>query len=204
MKVEVRIREDKERGLFATEYIKKGEFVCILPIDYFEYNEIWYINNYDYLNTAIDFRYAILCKANTSLLKNNNYCNYFFHYFSNYFSNNDTTNDTTKINIIGVSNPNVVTGNFIGHMINDYIDMSFINESNYERLSHEKSNVKVDIQINLFEFEGVKRLGLKIIATKNIEKDEELYLSYGSKYWEKYSNNNKFIYPVETTFVKLT
>ncbi len=193
MKVEIRVRADKERGIFATEQIKKGEFICILPIDYFRLDDKWYVINEKYLHNKVDFRYGILCEIDknganeyqTFLLMNKKVCIF------------KSLNPTNKLKIIGVSNHVETLDNFIGHMINDYVDMSFLNEKNYEKMSKEFSNVSVSSRLELFN----KRPGLKISATKDIEKGKELYLSYGSEYWKKYSGKEKFVYDVKLSVI---
>ena len=84
-----------------------------------------------------------------------------------------------------ISNFNRIEGNFIGHMINDYVDMSFLDQNKYLQLSTAHENVTVDSKIHMYEF---KSLGLRIHASKNIRKDSELFFMYGVTYWEKYSN----------------
>ncbi len=196
MKVEIRIREDNERGLFATEYIKKGEFVCILPIDFFQLDKKWYVMDKRYLHNKIDFRYGILCEMNKTEINE-------FQTFISMLTNKKwkcvlmTLKQQSKLEIICVSNSEEMIGNFIGHMINDYVDMTFLNEKNYEIVSKEFSNVKASSKLEIFD----KRIGIKITATKDIEKGKELYLSYGSDDWKKYSNKDKFIYQVDLSVI---
>lgn len=188
VKVKVKIRRDNERGLFATDNIKKGEFVCILPIDYFQLDNNWYATDFHSDQVRINFRYGIICEiiqngltqheSFSSFIKNKNYkC-----------CLNALRNKILEI--IGVSNPDKLDDNFLGHMINDYVDMSFLSENAYEKMSKEFSNVKVSSKLQLFG----KRIGLKIIATKDTKKENELYLSYGSEYWKKYSKKERFVY----------
>jgi len=197
MKVEIKVRADKERGLFATEYIKKSEVICILPIDYFQLDNQWYVMNEKYIHNKIDFRYGILCEI---------YQNGEDEYQSFISMLNDkkvcilNLLKSSKIGIIGASNSNETNGDFIGHMINDYVDMSFLNETTYEKMSKEFSNVRVSSNLEIFKND--KRTGLKIIATKDIEKGKELYLSYGSQYWKKYSGKEKFVYNVKLSVIR--
>jgi len=198
MKVEVKVRSDNERGLFAIDDITKGDLVCILPIDYFQLDNNWYVMNEYYLHDKIDFRYGILCELNKngdefqtfiSLMKNKKWeC---FNYFIK----------VTKLEIIGVSNYNKIEDNFVGHMINDYVDMSFLNQKTYEKMSFENSNVKALPKLEIFDTANEKKLGLKIMATKDIKKGNELYLSYGSNYWKKYSGKEKFIYNIKMSVI---
>jgi len=190
MKVEIKIRSDNERGLFATENIKKGEFICILPIDYFRLDDKWYVTNEKFLHNKVDFRYGILCEMNKNGLNE-------YQTFLSINKKRCFLKSLNKIDIIGISNHTETSDNFIGHMINDYVDMSFLNENNYEKMSKEFSNVRASSKLKVFD----KRLGLKILATKNIEKGKELYLSYGSEYWKKYSRKKKFVYNLDLTII---
>lgn len=91
-------------------------------------------------------------------------------------------------NFIGVSNHNRIENEFIGHMINDYIDMSLVNKNKYEILSSIHENVEVEDSINKYN----NRLGLKVISKRNIKKDEEIFFSYGVEYWKEYSSNKNY------------
>ncbi len=189
MKVEVRLRADKQRGLFAIEDIKKGEFICILPIDYFQLDGKWYTISEHNLRDAIDFRYGILCELDSNKINNQ------FENFRIFLENKNwkcilRKFDITKI--IGASKGNQTTNNFVGHMINDYVNTSFITENKYKKISTEFSNVRVSPKLKLFGTKDNYRLGLKIIATNGIKKGEELYLSYGINYWKK--QKEKFIF----------
>ena len=200
MKVEVRLRSDNERGLFAIEDIKKGELICILPIDYFQLDSKWYATDETFLTDKVDFRYGILCEFKTDPVKtelqnlllflDDQYCKCCLNSFR-----------FKVTEIIGVSNPRVLEDKFIGHMINHYVDMSFLSESKYEKMSKEFCNVKVSSKLKLFEYNGKKKLGLEIKALKDIEKGKELYLSYGSNYWKKYSGKDKFVYDLDLLLI---
>jgi hypothetical protein len=196
MKAEVRLRSDNERGLFTTEYIKKGEFICILPIDYFQLDGKWYVTSERHLNNQIDFRYGIICEVKTNETKSE------LENFRVFFNGNKSKCRILKklnsFNIIGISDKNRIDDIFIGHIINDYVDMSFLTEIKYDKLSQEFSNVKVSSKLEIIK----ERLGLRISATENIEKDKELYLSYGSDYWKKYSKKEKFIYNVKLHMIR--
>jgi hypothetical protein len=195
MKVEIRVRADKERGLFATEYIKKGEVVCILPIDYFQLDNRWYVMDEKYIHNKIDFRYGILCEIDRN--GGNEYDA--FHSMIN-DKKHCMLKLLSKMEIIGVSNRDVTIGDFIGHIINDYVDMSFLNENNYKKMSKEFSNVRVSAKLQIFKKD--KRVGLRIIAIKDIEKGKELYMSYGSDYWKKYSGKDKFVYDIKLSVIR--
>ena len=61
--------------------------------------------------------------------------------------------------------------NYLGHFINDGSKSDFAESSL-------KSNCR---------FYHLKDLLVAIIATKNIKKDEEFYITYGIEYWESYN-----------------
>jgi hypothetical protein len=114
MKVQVKIRQDNERGLFATEDIRKGEFVCILPIDYFQLDSNWYTIFEQ--NNKINFRYGITCE----LMQNGTE----YESFSSFFRDKNCkcclgALTSKTIEVIGVSNPDSLDSNFVGHMINE-------------------------------------------------------------------------------------
>jgi len=69
--------------------------------------------------------------------------------------------------------------NYMGHFINDGAKSDSI-ESNkvYLTISSLKSNCR---------FYHLKDLLVAIIATKDIKKDEEFYITYGIEYWESYN-----------------
>ncbi len=201
MKVEVKRRSDNERGLFATQDIKKNEFVCVLPIDYFQLDDKWYtIEKNEKLNPRavikLNLRYGIIFDIPTKDYKFNQ-----LHNFNEFVKKNYTSFFTScflkqRTELIGVSNENRLDDKFIGHMINDYVNMSFLTEGKYEVLSRDYSNVVVSSEVKIFEFDGKSRLGLDVVATKNITKNQEIFLTYGINYWKKYSGNRKFIHKV--------
>lgn len=196
MKLIVKIRRDGERGLFATEDIKKDEFICILPIDYIYLDANWYTTTKQSSN--INFRYGIICdilKTNINQLES--FLDFYYDKKINCFKNLIKYIKNDKINIIGVSNPDIVKDLFIGHMINDGVDMSFLSENNYKKMSKKFSNVKVIPLLKKFK----NRLGLDIITTKNIKKGEELLMTYGTEYWKKYSKKGNFIYNIKTSII---
>jgi len=183
MKVEIRYREDNERGVFATEYIKKGEYLCILPIDYFKLDEKWYTLKPQ--TNKVSFKYGIVCDMISSSMSSKQ-MDQFISFMNSKQIPSYILGIRTKIS--GISNYNVVEDEFIGHMLNDYVDMSFLSDSKYTKVSKEHENVKVNTYLELFNHNETKRLGLKIYASKNIKKDEELYFTYGYEYWNNYSD----------------
>lgn len=199
-KVKVKLRPDGERGLFAIRDIKEGEYICLMPIDYVLLGDDWYTINDDY--NIIDFRYGILCKIKkdgstdyesfVSFLQNRKKkCKSFFgSLFEDIFGRH--------VNIIGVSNSNKVENEFIGHMINDYIDMSLVSSNIYNVLSRQYSNVDISCKLKLFE----DRLGLVIVASRDIKMGEELYMNYGSEYWKAYSDNKDTKHTVKITNIR--
>lgn len=194
MKVEIRSRFDNEKGLFAVENIKKGEFICILPIDYFQLDGNWYVTSKDNLENKINFRYGILCDIKMD--KNKTELENFNFFYKKKKRKWCILNKYSEI--IGISNNHKTDENFIGHMINDYVDMLFLTKNKYENLSKEFSNVEVFPKLHVFG----ERLGLKINASKYIKKGNELYMSYGSNYWTKYSGKKDFIYNVKLNIIR--
>lgn len=266
MKVVVKVRPDKERGLFSTKAIKKGEMVCIMPIDYIQLDGNWY----RYKSGSgegggggggggeelLDFRYGIVCEIQKLsscelddftaqyIMVDHTRCSRIFRILMSI----KQIIKQHKHSIIGVSNSKKVRGWFIGHMINDYETMMYLAKNKYEQTSNKFSNVTVGAELRLFNNKGValcgntpnsepvitneqpvkydlndtigssntvnslnsvtsstlkasNRLGLKITASKNINKGEELYLSYGCDYWKKYSSRGKCIYSVNVSCV---
>ena len=188
MKIEVRIRDDKERGLFAIQNIKKGEYVCVLPIDYICLDQKWYTLQEQ--TNKVSFRYGIRCdfvhgsSRGTELTK-----------FENFVKNKSTICilKRHRTEIMGISNFNRLEGDFLGHMINDYVTMSMFSEFIYKKISKDHENITVTTDLELFKVDTEHRLGLKLYASKNIKKDQELYFSYGVDYWDKYSNEKNEI-----------
>lgn len=195
MKVEIKIGQDNERGLFACDDIKKGEMVCILPIDYFQLDNNWY--TFTEQSNKINFRYGIICEiVKNGITQYESFSSFFKKRNKRHkciFKQLQSATNKKNIQIIGVSNPTKTESNFLGHMINDYVDMTFLSEINYDRMSTEFSNVKVSPKLKMFD----NRLGLKITASKEIKKGEELYLSYGSDYWKQYSGKKSFVYAMK-------
>jgi len=201
MKVEVKIRSDGERGLFAVRDIKKGEFICIMPIDYFQIDDKWYVTKEQ--TNRIDFRYGILCEVQKDKILNLGSGGKWYSW-GNINNISGLLSDCETTEIIGVSNSEVVVGDFVGHMINDYVDMSFLTEKRYEKLSKDFSNVNVSSKLRLFGENDQRRFGLKIKASKDIKKGNELYLSYGVKYWKKYSGKEQFIHSIRLSIRQLS
>lgn len=292
MKAEVKVRPDKERGLFSTKVIKKGEMVCIMPIDYIQLDGKWY--SYKKCNGGtggtggtgggtvgekeelLDFRYGIVCEiqkiskcelddfTSQYMLVDGTRCSPIFRLLKQII--NKYIKRGNKHSIIGVSNSKKTKGWFIGHMINDYETMLYLTEHKYEQTSNKFSNVIVGPELRLFNKHGEVsinhtnshtppvftpvstpvppappappvppvpaltdticsintigslnsvlsgrlcgscgseslRLGLKIVASKNINKGDELYLSYGHEYWKKYSSRGRSTYSVSVNYI---
>ena len=195
MKVEIKIRKDGERGLFSTEDIKKGELICILPIDYVQLDNNWYTTTSQ--PNKINFRYGIMCEIDKNC--DTEYQSVIELMSWKYKKCGGCFTLSKKANVVGVSNPDTTGGHYIGHMINDYVDMTFLSENSYEKMSTEFSNVKVLPKLGMIE----DRLGLKVLATKDIKKGYELYLSYGPEYWKKYSRKESAVYTVNLSLVSV-
>lgn len=195
MKVSVKKRSEKEKGLFATDDIKKGEYICVIPIDYIKLDSQWYVLenqstklNFKYTTKCnlinkcteidtTDFEIFCMCLSNHSKISN---CEYLYRIITN--------NNIREV--VGVSNPEKSDDEFIGHIINDFVDMTFLADTKYKQLSELHQNVKINHNLEIFEHLGKKRLGLRVCASKNIKKDDEIFYSYGTRYWGKYSDSN--------------
>lgn len=76
---------------------------------------------------------------------------------------------------------------FLGHMINDGA-RGHCNKSNYNLLD-EKLYYKVSISLSNADFEDVGGLCVAIVATKMIDINEEILLTYTYKYWMSINNH---------------
>lgn len=179
MCVEIKTDSQGERGLFATENISKGKHICYLPIDYLKLNEKWFTTN-EKNKGPVNFRYGIHCDfqiidKNINLEKN-----------LRLLLENKKSNKT--IEICGVSNHKIIKFPFVGHMINDSVNMSILSSNLYKRISERYENVDIGNIINYIS----NTTCLKIIAKKDIKKGAELYFNYGIEYWKNYSNKNNY------------
>jgi len=177
-----------ERGLFASTNIKRGEYVCALPIDYLKISSKWYsLNPKD--TGPINFRYGIQCDLVVPQSdKNVSVLGTFVNFLT---SPRIITRSSLRIGLSGVSNPNRLEHDFLGHMMNDYVDMSLLDKHRYEQLSLPHENVEVDGDLEIFNSPTGLRLGLRVVAKRNIRRGEELFFSYGVDYWKNYSGPEK-------------
>lgn len=74
--------------------------------------------------------------------------------------------------------------NYMGHLINDGA------KTNLDPKSIEIYN-KVSTLMANCKFHRIKDYHVVIVATKNINKGEELLITYGSPYWDSYNKKNK-------------
>ncbi len=199
--MKVSVRPSKiigERGLFADINIQKGEYICVLPIDYLQIGEKWYTVHNDNKG-PINFRYGIACDLVVPNSDNNiSILDTFMNFIT---SPRIKTRSSIRIGLTGVSNHEIIDEKFIGHMINDYIDMSLLDKQKYNQLSVLHENIEIDSDLEIFDSSKGKILGLRVSAKKYIRKDEELFFSYGVDYWKNYSGIgcfeiNPVIYPI--------
>ena len=183
-----------ERGLFVNTSINRGGYICILPIDYLNISSIWYSLQKDNIG-PVNFRYGIKCDLTIPQSDKNVSV---FGTFMNFLSNSKIRN-SLKIELSGVSNSDKLEGDFLGHMINDYVNMSLLNRTSYEKISNMHENVIVENTLGLYD----GRLGLRIFAKKDIKSGEELFFSYGVDYWKNYSGLDKFELLPEIHYIEL-
>ena len=74
--------------------------------------------------------------------------------------------------------------NYMGHLINDGAKSNLDPESI-------PIYIKISTQMANCDFHKIKDLHVAIIATKNINKGEELLITYGPSYWNSYNKNIK-------------
>jgi hypothetical protein len=168
-KVEVKKSTIHGVGVFAKKNIFCGELITFYPGDIVEYNP----------NEDRHIPGHITCVIKSKRLEEqfNNQSYY------DLMSNDYAFDINTKYTIIG--NPYFNNDpNYMGHFINDGAKSNSILKSNdiYYKISKIKENCK---------FYSVKDLHIAIIATKNINIGEELFIHYGIGYWETYNKNVK-------------
>lgn len=175
-----------ERGLFANQSFHKGDYICILPIDYLKIGDNWYTLQEDNKG-PINFRYGI--KVDLIVPKSDINISVYDTFINFLKQCSKVTRSSICIELVGVSNHDKIENNFLGHMINDYTDMSLLDKQKYNKISTFHENVDVSSELELFEG---NRLGLKVFAKRYIHKDEELFFNYGVDYWKNYSGQGKF------------
>jgi len=164
----IELKESKIHGLgvFAKQKINKGELITFYPGDFVEY-------------TSNEDRH--LPHHLTILFRSKRLENRFGQVTDSSYRNSDYGFDLNNhYAIIGCPQFNDDT-NYMGHFINDGARTNSTEKSNeiYLEISKLKRNCKFHI---------LKDLHVAIISTKNINIDEELYVTYGISYW---FNKNK-------------
>lgn len=162
--IEIRKSDIHGNGVFAKENIKNGTVVTFYPVDgYSENSETDYKIADDWTNDN-----------NTDNNTDNNID------VTNVYENYSCViNDNLKI----IGNPNNTNkSELLGHMINDSIGCTF-EDTNLDKIKdgiyeyYLKSNNNCKLKIN-------EKYGLiYVVATKDIEKNEELTYQYGPMYW---------------------
>lgn len=165
-KAEVRPSNIHGRGLFANVNIKKHELITFYPGDIIEY-----IPNKDRYSKHISIFYTSIRTGDTfgsDSFKNRNPDYQFdvneqYSIYGNPFFDKDP--------------------NFLGHFINDgaKTNGSEISNKLYLNISFLKANC---------DFYVIKELLVAIVATKDINKDDELFINYGIIYWDFFNKRN--------------
>jgi SET domain-containing protein len=160
------------KGVFATQRIHNDELITFYPADIVEYipNGDRGHNNHLTIPWGSDH---FIEKFGEEAVKSTTHRNgdYAFE-----------INDLYTI----IGHPEFDTDlNYLGHFINDGAKCGPTEQSKniYLRVSQLKQNCK-------FKIVG-KGLHVAIIATRDIEKDEEIYIPYGISYWEFYHKRHQ-------------
>lgn len=165
-KVEVKKSNVAGNGLFAKKKIMKDELITFYPGDIVEYtpNRDRHTHNHVMMNFSSK-RYEDQCG---SLDGNTPHCNYAYT-INEYYT------------IIGC--PDFKQDqNYLGHFINDGAKCKLnrkIYVDNYMTKSMRKSNCS---------FRDLKALHVAVVATKNIDIGEELFVTYGQDYWKDHNS----------------
>jgi SET domain-containing protein len=166
-KVELKKSNTHGIGVFAKQNILCGELITFYPGDIVEYNP-----NED---RHIPGHITCIIKSKRLEEQSNNQSYY------DLMSNDYAFDINTKYTIIG--NPSFKDDpNYMGHFINDGAKSNSTLKSNdiYYKISKLKENC---------DFYSLKDLHIAIIATKNINIGEELFIHYGIEYWQTHNKN---------------
>ncbi len=154
-------------GLFAKNDILKGEIITFYPGDIASY-----VPNGDMIKPS-----HVSLEIYSQRFKNQFGSNIKKEREDHAMINEYTYDLDQNYRIIG--SPHFIKDtNYMGHFINDGAKLDST-ESNkvYLTTSPLKSNCR---------FYNLKDLHVAIIATKNIKKDEEFFITYGKEYWERW------------------
>jgi SET domain-containing protein len=170
-KVELKKSNIHGYGVFAKQKILKNELITFYPGDMVEYhpNADRHIPNHITMNYRSE-RYE------------NQFDNNIHSDISKKHRNNEYAYDINEYyTIIGCSYFKD-NSNYLGHFINDGAKTNSTEKSNeiYIKISNIKKNCN---------FYSLKDLHIAIIAIKDIEIGDELFIRYGIGYWNSYNKN---------------
>lgn len=147
-------------GIFATKNIKKGQFITIYPVYYI------------FIHDKYGNRYLI--ESPIVKQKNLTYNHETIKYYSFYFDEKSFIS----------SDPRIIDDMlFVGHIMNDGIKCKSTNENIIR--NEKKVYDKISIHKNNCEYKIIKNMIIVIVATKDIEMGEELFVKYGFEYWKQ-------------------
>lgn len=153
-------------GVFAKQNINKDEIITFYPGDFVEYhpNEDSHLPNHStilYRSHRFENKFG---EVTDLKFRNHDYC-FGLNSFYSIIGCNHFTDDP----------------NYLGHFINDGAKTNSTEKSNeiYLQISNLKKNC---------QFKTLKDLHVAIVATKNINIGEELFITYGLNYWHSFNN----------------
>lgn len=155
-------------GVFAKQNINKGELITFYPGDFVEYTP----NEDRHLSHQVK-----------AIFRSERFENKFGALTDSKYRNNDYAFDLNSFYCIIGCNYFTDDPNYLGHFINDGAKTNSTEKQNeiYLKISNLKRNCKFHI---------LKDLHVAIIATKNINIGEELFIRYGLGYWNCLNNRN--------------
>ena len=167
-KVELRKSLIHGFGVFANQNINKGEIITFYPGDFVEY-----MPNQD--------RHLPHCLK--TCFRSRRFENKFGEVTDAKYRDNDYAFDLNSFYSIIGCNHFTDDPNYLGHFINDGAKTNSTEKSNeiYLQISNLKKNC---------QFKTLKDLHVAIVATKNINIGEELFIRYGLNYWHSFNNKN--------------
>jgi len=153
-------------GVFAKQNIIKDEIITFYPGDFVEYHP----NEDSHLPNHL-----------TILYRSKRFENKFGTVTDAKYRDNDYAFEVNSFYGIIGCNHFTDDPNYLGHFINDGAKTNSTEKSNeiYLQISNLKRNCKFHI---------IKDLHVAIVATKNINIGEELFITYGLNYWHSFNN----------------
>ena len=153
-------------GVFAKQNINKDEIITFYPGDFVEYHP----NEDSHLPNHL-----------TILYRSYRFENKFGEESDLKYKDNDYAFEVNSFYGIIGCNHFTDDPNYLGHFINDGAKTNSTEKQNeiYLKISNLKRNCKFHI---------LKDLHVAIIATKNINIGEELFITYGLNYWHSFNN----------------